>query len=213
MFALRPAPRSGSGAGRTGAFALSVAACCGLSLFTACSDAYREISEDVREPDATIRITDFVRESVAVDGRRAWIVRAKEAFLFQNGDEMQRIVAYDFSFTQYDENNRPADLLVAERGEVDYNSDLIRLSGNVRYDSANGRRVIGESMEYDRIAQIASSDSPLTIIDRGSTVRCERGAEIDNENNRQVCRGPVILSRPVEGGRQNEVGDPLDLFQ
>lgn len=184
-----------------------------LALAAGCSDAYREIKEDVREPDATIRITDFVRESVAVDGRRAWIVRAKEAFLFQDGEQMERIVAYDFSFTQYDENNRPADLLIADRGEVDYNSDLIRLSGNVRYDSANGRRVTGESMEYDRLSQIASSDGPLTIIDRASTVRCERGAEIDNENNRQVCRGPVILSRPVDGGRQNEVGDPLDLFQ
>lgn len=184
-----------------------------LALAAGCSDAYREITEDVREPDATIRITDFVRESVAVDGRRAWIVRAKEAFLFQDGDQMERIVAYDFSFTQFDENNRPADLLVADRGEVDYNSDLIRLSGNVRYDSANGRRVTGDSMEYDRLSQIASSDAPLTIIDRASTVRCERGAEIDNENNRQVCRGPVILSRPVDGGRQNEVGDPLDLFQ
>lgn len=199
---------------RRGSALFSVVALLAAAAFVAlrCPAGGRIIEEPVREPGATIRIKDFVRESAVVGGHKEWRVRADEAFLFQKGEEDNRVIAYGFQFEQFNEAGAVVERLTAERGEIDYNASSVLVEGKVEFWSANGRRVSAETLQYDRELELLTSDSPLTIRERSSVTHCSRGAEIDNLNNRQVCRGPVIASQPSRPEQNNE-GNPLDLFQ
>lgn len=179
-----------------------------------CPAGDRVIEEQVREPGATIRIKDFVRESIRADGRTEWRVDAGEAFIFDRGEEDNRVIAYEFRFVQYDDQGKVMDRLIAERGEIDYNAAIVKVSGAVRFWSASGRQVEAESLEYDRETQILQSEQPLKIIERGNVTLCQRGAEIDNQNNRQLCRAPVVAAQSSDASNHaGENSNPLDLFE
>ncbi|MCR9144522.1 MAG: LPS export ABC transporter periplasmic protein LptC [bacterium] len=182
-----------------------------LCLFlSACPESYRVIDEEVRENDAGIRIKDFRRESVQTDGRKQWFVEADEAFIYQKGKQPERIVAYNFRFEQYDADGNLTDLMTADRGEIDQDDEMFYLSGNVYFKGQDkGRTVRAEEVEYDRIEEILTSDKPITIIEEGLTTRCTRGAEVDYANNRQVCKGPVVISVSNSSSEQSAG----DLFQ
>lgn len=178
--------------------------------FAGCPEGYRTVEEDVREADAAIRITDFRRESVLTDGTKQWFVRAEEAFIYQNNKKTARIIAYNFRFEQYDAQGRPSDVITADRGEIDQDEEMFYLSGNVFFKGGEKNRTIrAEEVEYDRINQIMTSEKPLVIEEAGLVTRCTRGAEIDNAENRQICKGPVVVSTSTSGP-EDSAGD---LFQ
>ena len=175
-----------------------------------CSDSYRMIDEEVRENDASIRIKDFRRESILTDGTRQWYVKADEAFIYQEGNQPSRIIAYQFHFEQYDAKGNITNRIEAERGEIDQDDEMFYLSGDVVFvNGEKNRTVRAEEVEYDRIEEVLTSEKSLVIEEAGLTTRCTRGAEVDNFNNRQVCRGPVVLSVSETGRSQ----DPGDIFQ
>lgn len=180
----------------------------------ACPESYRVIDEEVREDDAAIHIRDFRRESVATSGEKQWFVEAKEAFIYQKNKQPDRIIAYEFRFEQFDKNGKRTDVMTADRGEIDNEDEMFYLEGNVFAESENGKRKIrAESVEYDQIEELLTSDKLVIIEEEGTLTRCERGAEIDNANNRQVCKGPIVVtndaSRAVGGG--DDGGE--DLFE
>ena len=177
---------------------------------SACPESYRVIDEEVRETDAGIRIKDFRRESVLTDGSKQWFVEADEAFIYQKGNQPERIVAYKFRFEQYDAEGNLTDVMTADRGEIDQDDEMFYLSGNVYFKGQDKSRIVrAEEVEYDRIDEILTSEKPITIIEEGLTTRCTRGAEVDYANNRQVCKGPVVISVSDSGSDQSAG----DLFQ
>ena len=161
-------------------------------MLTGCPESYRVIDEEVREDDAAIHIRDFRRESVATSGEKQWFVEAKEAFIYQKNKQPDRIIAYEFRFEQFDKNGRRTDVMTAARGEIDNEDEMFYLQGNVFAESEAGkRRIRAESVAYDQIEELMTSDALVIIEEEGTLTRCERGAEIDNANNRQVCKGPI----------------------
>ena len=101
----------------------------------------------------------------------------------------------------------------AERAEVDYKAQLMRMRGDVR-SQAGSRQVSSEALTYNMETKILESDQAVVINDQGLYTRCAAGATIDTKRNRQVCRGSTVIKEnqpnptPVPGG-QNE----LDIFQ
>ncbi len=183
---------------------------CAASLLAACSDGARLVDEEIRETDATVRIKNFRRQSISVDGTPVWYVKAEEAFLYQEEDKPVRIVAYDFEFEQFNKDGQLSDVMVADRGEIDYLDEMYYLTGNVFYEDQLGdekRKITAEEIQYDRIEGIMTSEKPLVIEEEGMVTRCTRGAEIDTLNNRQVCKGPMVISVSEEGGT-----DAADIF-
>lgn len=175
------------------------------------------LENNVREPDAAIRIKDFRRQSVLTDGRKQWLIEADEAFLYGGQGGIQRqVIVYDFRFQQYGPDGRIQDTVTGERGEIDNEAGRIDIQGEVVFSSADGRTVRGSEITFNRIDQLLTSDEPLIIEDASVVTRCTRGAIIDNANQRQVCRGPVILSTQREGGGSEASfadENPMDLFQ
>lgn len=180
------------------------------SLLVACSDGARLVEEEIREADATVRIKNFRRQSISVDGKPVWYVKAEEAFLYQEEDKPVRIVAYEFEFEQFNKEGELSDVMIADRGEIDYLDEMYYLSGNVHYQDQLGqerRKITAEEIQDHRLEGIITSEKPVIIEEEGMVTRCTRGAEIDTVNNRQVCKGPMVISVSEEGGT-----DAADIF-
>lgn len=180
-------------------------------LLSACPEGYRVVNEEVRETDAGIRIKNFRRESVLTDGSKQWFVEADEAFIYQKGKQPERIIAYKFRFEQYDSEGNLLDVMTADRGEIDQDDEMFYLSGNVYFKGKDKQRTIrAEEVEYDRIDEVLTSEKPILIIEEGLVTRCTRGAKVDYANNRQVCKGPVVVSTSNTASEESSGGD---LFQ
>ncbi len=175
-----------------------------LPLAAACQEGYRVVQEDAREKGANVRLNRFTRSAVSVDGAPEWFLEAKEAYIYQKDGKETEIIAYDFKFTQYDPQGKVQSTVTAERGEIDYVEQQLRLSGGVLYRSA-GQIIETETMRYDIETSIVSSDSPVVIREGSSVTNCGRGVVVDRVNERQVCKAPagLSISAPDGGGEVN----------
>lgn len=176
----------------------------------ACQEGYRVVEENAREKGANIRLNNFTRTSVKVDGTPEWQVDAREAYIYQKEGKESNIITYDFEFKQFDDRGKVTSTLTAERGEINYEEQQLRLTGGVLYKSAE-QTIETEKMRFDIETEIVSSDDPVKIIEGASVTRCRRGVVVDRPNERQVCKSPVGLSVSVPGA--GDGSGEIDIFQ
>lgn len=182
----------------------------GVLFLSGCSDDLEMVTEDRREPDADIRIQNFLRWSVHISGRQEWSIKAEEAFLYEENSQYARIVVYDFTFQEFDDAGQWLDTITGQRGEVNYRDQYLQLEGDVTYKGANNRYVEAGQMRYDMQNRIIRSESAVKIIEGDTVTNCTRGAVIEIDANRQICRGPSIAVPSGPGGSGND--SPLDVF-
>ena len=171
-----------------------------------CGESYTVVSEDVRESDASFRIRNFERTSYRALGIAQWELRAEEAFLYQQaGSTPARVVTYGFTFREFDDSGQLQSTVRGERGEMNNEEQELRVSGDVFFEDREGRRVEGSEMTYDMEREILTTDQPVVIRDRGLYSRCAQGAVIYMQEDRQICRGPVIQSTSGGAGVEESI--------
>jgi len=158
---------------------------------SSCRESYDIVREDSLEKEANVRISNFTRYNQTVSGRKIWKLTAKEAYLYRQDQTESKIIVYNFSFEQFNENEQSTGLLTADRGEVNYQDQKMLLTGNIVSTDETGRLLRGQKMTYDIESKILSSDETVTIIEKGLSTVCRRGVLVDRESGRQICRSPA----------------------
>lgn len=178
-----------------------------------CRDAFKLIQEDARESGATVRLQNFQRQEVSADGKQRWWIEAEEAFIYMNANKQEKLIVYNFIFLEFDDAGHLRNDVRAHRAELDYQKQLMYINGNIK--SIGGSRSIqAEALTYNMQTKIMETDQPVIISDEGLYTRCSRGATIDTERNRQVCRGSTVIKESKPGPEPASDGNnELDIFQ
>lgn len=183
--------------------------CILIGIPAACGESYPTIPDQSLEKGASIRMGNFYRESLTTEGKKAWDLQAEEAYIYRRNRQISSIIAYNFHFRQYDEREKVIARIQAIRGEIDYNNNILYLTGDVVYSGSSHRTIESDKMEFDRESGIIRSQLPVTIRDRGLYTHCSRGIEVDQKNERQICKG----SAGVHSRRPSSDGGVDDIFQ
>lgn len=178
--------------------------------FAGCAEEYRVLDEG-EHADAAVRLENFRRESVTVDGTPEWRMQAGESFLYlQAQGDHSRLIARDFRFEQFNKQGAAAGVLVAKLGEINYEAGELELRGEVVFTQAK-RTIRAAAMSYEIEAQILRSDLPVVIEEGGGVTRCRKGVVFELENERQTCKKPAL----VRSGGSDDAGgeeDFVDIF-
>lgn len=182
-----------------------------ITLTLACDDDYRTLKDDAREKGASVRISNFARESVDDYGRPRWYLKSGEAYLYRSDEKEgeSRIIVYDFEMEQYDNQGVSQGLLMGDVGNVDYENQKVHVKGNVKFVEGPEKEILADEMDYDMSSKILTSDSPVIIKERGVYTRCETGIIVEKEVDRQVCKNPAGYTQKQEGGEPVEAIDGL----
>lgn len=172
------------------------------------------MKDETREPGADVFITNFQRMSVRSDGKFEWLLKAKEAYLFQNeNDENSRIVVYHFSMDQYDAEGNVSGVITADRGEIDYENQEMLLKGDVVFREGELKSFEGESMTYNMDKKVLSSDGPVVIKERDIYTECLGGLVVEKAKEKQICKRPSgYTTSSGENKGENGPGEIEGLF-
>lgn len=183
-----------------------------LLIALACGPDAEILKETAREPNATLRFSTFRHTYYRGLGQLKWDVHGDEAFIYQKGDEVQRIVAYGFSMKQADPRD-PVEIS-AKRGELDYAKNTVLMEGDCTLKDKSGALHCSH-MTYDLEKKVATSSEPVVIERAGSRTTCVGGVVFERLSDRMTCRGPrgsVVPARPTKGNDQ-KTAPVEDLFQ
>ncbi len=171
-----------------------------FSLYS-CEVKYRILEDDAREKGASVRITNFRRESVDNSGKPIWYLKAEDAYLYRgDGDTKEsRIIVYGFVMTQYDSSGATLGDLSGERATVDYENQTVHVEGHVKYIEGPAKSIESEYMDYDMLSKILTTDAPVIIRENNIYTKCRSGVIVEKEIERQVCKNPSGVTEPVEG--------------
>ncbi|MBE7438514.1 MAG: LPS export ABC transporter periplasmic protein LptC [Spirochaetales bacterium] len=161
-------------------------------------DSYRRVEEDLREKNASVRLKNFERTSYAAAGEKLWHIKAEETYIYQTDDAESLIIAYDFSFAQYEGQNEIG-RLIAVRGEINYETRVITVTEKVEY-RAPGQIFSGSSMDYNMDTSVLESKKPVTIQEKGLSTLCRGGIMVDRTQEREVCRNPAGVAVGSDSG-------------
>lgn len=174
-----------------------------------CGETYRTVEDRSLEKGATVKLGSFQREALDPDGKPLWELKGKEAYIFEKKRQQTKLVAYGFSFRQFN----PAGQVVAEvsavRGEVDYTQKQLHLTGNVTF-KGRARTITAQKMSYDIEEKVVTSDSEVVIQERNLYTRCARGVVVYQKTEKQICKGPA----GTHSGQSGKSGSGVDdIFQ
>lgn len=170
------------------------------------------LKETAREPNATLRFSNFRHTYYKGLGTLKWDVRGDEVFIYQKGDETQRIVAYGFAMKQADPKD-PVEV-AAKRGELNYETKILTVEGDCSLKDTKGILRCSR-LVYDLEKKIATSDEPVLIERAGSRTNCAGGLVFERASDRMTCRGPRGSVVPAQRDKKGEqkAAPVEDLFQ
>lgn len=183
-------------------------------LFThvACGPDAEMLKETAREPNATLRFSNFRHTYYKGLGTLKWDVRGDEVFIYQKGDDTQRIVAYGFAMKQADPKD-PVEV-AAKRGELNYEKKTLTMEGDCSLKDNKGILHCSR-LVYDLEKKVATSDEPVLIERAGSRTNCVGGVVFERLSDRMTCRGPRGSVVPAQRDKKGEqkTAPVEDLFQ
>src|SRR5688572_24787290 len=118
-----------------------------FAIVVSCEESFKPLNEVVREPDATIRFFNFKRSANKPDGKLEWKLNSEEAYMFEKDKKQSKIVVYNFTFISFDDKEPTT--IVAERGEINYDKQLMYVSGQVHFKEGNTRTIESSALEYN----------------------------------------------------------------
>ncbi len=187
-------------------FASTALVLAALAMLPACGGDTVIIADKNLEPGANIKLGNFYREAVDVDGNKDWEISATEAYIFQERGGQSRIVTYNFTFEQYDARQRKIASITADRGEINYKDRRLYLEGEVEYKGKT-RRIEAEKMEYQMDDKVVTSRVPVKLWEGGTFTNCRGGVVVDNKKDRQVCKGPAGVRVSTKGKKGGGIDD------
>lgn len=176
-----------------------------MQIFSHCQEEFRTVELSENEPGADIHIHKFRREKIRESGEREWYMKAEEAYLYGGaGAADSRIAVYDFTLDQYGSDGTLQGTVQAEKGEVDYENQTVRLKGKVIYKESPVKSIEATSMVYNMDTKILKSEEKVIIREEGLTTVCRSGIVVEREKERQVCKNPAGVARSVQSDPGNE---------
>lgn len=156
-------------------------------LSTACSDdnPFRQVAgPDDEIPDADLVIRNFTAEGYTRTST-LWKLEARSAYMFHD-EEKTRL--FNIDLTYYEGSNRGTEVS-GKRGILDNKTGNLRIEGDVKVVSANGRQVLAENMNWVDEKDLLMTDAPVKILFPEGDVITGQGLEADNNLNRLILHG------------------------
>lgn len=182
-----------------------------LAVLTGCNPEADLLKETTREPNATLRFANFRRTLYRGTGGMKWNLRAREAFIYQTEDGVDRIVVYGFELDQADGTD-PL-FISADRGELNQKIGTLVVEGNILLRDKDGT-IQSQRLTYNTEKKIADSRDPVTVNRKGLHTVCNAGIFFERASNRLICRSPrgTVESLPSNNPRKPEPSSE-DIFQ
>ena len=158
-----------------------------IGMLAGCNPEADLLKETTREPNATLRFANFSRSFYRGTGGLKWSVKAEEAFVYQEGDKVSRIIVYHFEMNQADKTD-PV-FISAERGELNHETGRLVIEGNIMLKDKDGT-IQSDRMNYDTEKKIADSKNPVTLNRKGLHTVCRAGIYFDKVKDQLICRSP-----------------------
>jgi LPS export ABC transporter protein LptC len=181
-------------------------------LLAACNPEADLLKETTREPDATLRFANFRRTLYRGTGGMKWDLRAREAFIYQKDDAVERVVVYGFEFNQADGTD-PL-FISADRGELNQKTGTLVIEGNIVLRDKEGT-IQSQRLTYNTEKKIADSKDPVTVNRKGLHTVCRAGIYFERAGDRLICRAPsgTVESLPSNQPRRPAQPSSEDIFQ
>lgn len=178
----------------------------GIILFISCTESYKILKEESREPYASLRFSNFKRIEYKGIGLKKWEILAEEAYLYQEDktNELQKIIVYKFTFQQY--LPKPS-TLIADKANIDYLGEKMKLEGNAEYQDEE-MMLKSQYLEYDLKSDILDTKQNVWIKRKGTELECLNGFYYNKMNGLQICRKPsgkyLHRDKKKEQNKQND---------
>ncbi len=148
-------------------------------------------------------IKNFRRYSSNTNAKLLWLLESNEAFLFQKslGVRIDRVVAYNFRFWSYTNNEKTRFFLSGKRGELNKAEKKLKMNGEIFLEDDQGLKIYGKEILYEINKNLLTSQKPVLIQQGAIKTLCNRGVEIyiDAKNRKQTCKSPQISYQNIPG--------------
>ncbi|MEW6100939.1 MAG: LPS export ABC transporter periplasmic protein LptC [Candidatus Omnitrophota bacterium] len=154
--------------------------------------------EEALQDESDQQIGDFSLAGYGEKGKKSWDICGKTADIF---DEIVKLKSVIGNLYGVDENIQ----LTADRGDFNKKDGKVHLEQNVIITTSSGAKLCTESLEWDRKAQVVSTEE-LVNIERNNMVAAATGArgepnlnKVSLEKNVRLDISPAGQSAPEPG--------------
>jgi len=145
--------------------------------------------KEERETGSTITIRDYERTSYDTEGKLKWKLFSKETYYF---NEESKTIIYNVYVEQYEGSTIKAKVW-ADKGMILQAENLMKLEGNVKIITNDGKQFETEELTYNTDEQIIRSDKKVTIQLKRTIIR-GIGFEADKNLNKYKILKPEAVS-------------------
>ncbi|MCX7999342.1 MAG: LPS export ABC transporter periplasmic protein LptC, partial [Leptospiraceae bacterium] len=160
-----------------------------LHNFVYCKKVHTVRVEKDKLEGSSIAIKDYIRYAYDNEGNLKWKLLAKETYYFQ---KEAKTVLFDIYAEQYEDKKLKAKLW-AKKGEILQNENLMKLEGDIKILSTDGKTILAEELTYNTDEQILRSEKHVTIQTKGTTIR-GLGLEADKNIEKYKILKPMGIS-------------------
>ncbi len=153
-----------------------------------CTQNYRDLKEESKEPNASLRFLNFFRIEYKGIGTKKWEIIAEEAYIYnsEKTNEPIKIIVYNFSFKQF----LPSEAFIkSKKALLDYNENIIYLSEDSFFEDKS-LTITGNNLKYDLEKEILYSDSEIEIWKDNNKIKCLKGIYYEKKEGVQKCKKP-----------------------
>lgn len=152
-----------------------------------------------RESGSQISLRNFVRTSYQIDGKKEWVLKAEESFIFPKED---RTIFYNLNFTQF-ENDKVSSKLTGKRGEVNNTTKILTLEGDIFLITPDQKSLKTESLTYSIDKEELTTDDEVLIYSSGTTI-AGKGLRAKKALNEFTVIKPSAITRGGENPFKKE---------
>lgn len=170
-----------------------------VNLLLSCkkNDALRIESE--KESGSQISLRNFTRTSYLTDGKKEWILKSEESFIFPKED---RTVFYKLNFTQF-EDDKISSKLTGNRGEVNNTTNILTVEGDIFLITPDKKSLKTESLTYSIDTEELTTDDEVLIYSAGTTI-AGKGLRAQKALNQFTVIKPSAITRGGENPFKKE---------
>lgn len=145
--------------------------------------------ETEREEGSDITLRDYVRYAYDDAGVLKWKLFSKDTYYF---NKEAKTLIYEVYAEQYEKDKIKAKIW-ADKGEILQSEDLMRLTGNVKMITTDGKQLETEELTYNTTEEIVKSEKKVVIRTQGTVIR-GTGFEADKNMDKYKILKPEAVS-------------------
>lgn len=138
---------------------------------------------------STIAIRDYLRYAYDNEGKLKWKLKASETYYFQ---KEAKTILLNIYAEQYEDKKIKAKLW-AKKGEILQDSNLLKIEGEIKIITNDGKTILAEELVFNTDEQILRSEKNVTIQTKGTTIQGV-GLEADKNIDKYKILKPKGIS-------------------